>query len=256
MPSLTERYLDALVPSSRGPRGPRPRIGYSLRQRYWASLTGARLAPRSVQEATQGVNVSPSLSRKFVTPSLAPATVPAPATGVRRRPSNRRAGRARHDDLGRSNSSGSGSTVVVAGLGRSVSPNLATSSRATPGLSASPGPVTSSATSLAVLGIVQLSVAQGSGAEFLRLPIRTRPSFKSPSYREGGKLRTGEDHLRNARRGDHKILPPASGAGCGTTSALATSQIHSYRGPPPRLPLARHPPGHPSLPKAEATVAR
>lgn len=44
MQKLKDRYLNTVLPLNRGPR---PRAGYSLWQRYWASLTGVPLAPRS-----------------------------------------------------------------------------------------------------------------------------------------------------------------------------------------------------------------
>lgn len=64
MPSLTNRYLHALL--SR-PQGPRPRTGYSLLQRYWASLTDMALTPRPEQPASAWLQVRTSQARQHRT---------------------------------------------------------------------------------------------------------------------------------------------------------------------------------------------
>jgi hypothetical protein len=79
MPSLTKRYLHALF--SR-PQGPRPRTGYSLGQRYWASLTGVGLTPRPEQPASARLQVRRSQARQHrVIFSGSSAPGPAAQTG-------------------------------------------------------------------------------------------------------------------------------------------------------------------------------
>ncbi len=50
---MMRRYWDAVTRANRPVAGTfRARSGYTLRQRWWASLTGYRLPPRNEPEAT------------------------------------------------------------------------------------------------------------------------------------------------------------------------------------------------------------
>lgn len=94
MPTLKDRYRDTILPPNRGPRS---RAGYSLWQRYWASLTGAPLAPRSAatktavthldheSERAPAQRASASPATKHANRILVPASGPARAWGMRSR---------------------------------------------------------------------------------------------------------------------------------------------------------------------------